>query len=122
MLRPLGPGKLVLEGMRFLPPILSPLIDAAKRGEPLEPVVATIVHVRASGCANWGRRPKSVAASCRAPVASEARERRKLDNRRTHATFALRPHEDPRDQDPVAPFKRCMAAYKILRWPAGRAT
>jgi LuxR family quorum-sensing transcriptional regulator LasR len=45
MLRPLGPGKLTLEGMRFLPPILSPLIDAAKRGEPLETVVAAIVRM-----------------------------------------------------------------------------
>lgn len=45
MLRPLGPGKLTLEGMRFLPPILSPLIDAAKRGEPLEPVVTAIVRM-----------------------------------------------------------------------------
>ena len=45
MLRPLGPGKLTLEGMRFLPPILSPLVDAAKRGEPLEPVVTAIVRM-----------------------------------------------------------------------------
>jgi hypothetical protein len=45
MLRPLGPGKLALDGMRFLPPILSPLIDAAKRGEPLEPVVSAIVRM-----------------------------------------------------------------------------
>ena len=45
MLRPLGPGKLALEGMRFLPPILSPLIDAGKRGEPLEPVVTAIVRM-----------------------------------------------------------------------------
>jgi len=45
MLRALGPGKLTLEGTRFLPPILSPLIDAAKRGEPLEPVVAAIIRM-----------------------------------------------------------------------------
>jgi hypothetical protein len=45
MLRPLGPGKLALEGMRFLPPILSPLIDAGKRGEPLESVVTAIVRM-----------------------------------------------------------------------------
>jgi putative transposase len=40
----------------------------------------------------------------------EASERRKLDNRGPHATFALTPHEDLRNQDRVAPFKRCMAA------------
>src|SRR5437867_12673611 len=45
MLRSLGPGKLALDGMRFLPPILSPLIDAAKRGQPLEPIVAGIVRM-----------------------------------------------------------------------------
>jgi len=45
MLRPLGPGKLTFEGMRFLPPILSPLIEAAKRGDALEPVVTAIVRM-----------------------------------------------------------------------------
>lgn len=45
MLCALGPGKVTLEGSRFLPPILSPLISAAKRGEPLEPVVAAIIRM-----------------------------------------------------------------------------
>jgi LuxR family quorum-sensing transcriptional regulator LasR len=45
MLRSLGPGKITLEGSRFLPPILSPLINAAKRGESLEPIVDAIVRM-----------------------------------------------------------------------------
>jgi DNA-binding CsgD family transcriptional regulator len=45
MLRALDPGKLALEGIRFLPPILSPLLEAAKRGEPLEPVVSAIIRM-----------------------------------------------------------------------------
>jgi hypothetical protein len=53
---------------------------------------------------------QSVAASCPLRLHREASERRKLDNRGSHATFALTLHEDLRDQDRVAPFKRCMAA------------
>src|SRR5215216_1629895 len=45
MLHSLGPGQVMLEGARFVPPILSPLITAAQRGEPLEPVVAAIIHM-----------------------------------------------------------------------------
>jgi len=45
MLHSLGPGQVMLEGARFVPPILSPLITAAQRGEPLEPVVAALTHM-----------------------------------------------------------------------------
>jgi LuxR family quorum-sensing transcriptional regulator LasR len=45
MLHSLGPGKVALEGSRFFPPILSPLINAAKGGEPLEPIVAAIIRM-----------------------------------------------------------------------------
>ena len=45
MLQSLAPGGVVLEGARFLPQILSPLIAAAERAEPLEPVVAAIVRM-----------------------------------------------------------------------------
>lgn len=45
MLHRLGPEQVVLESARFLPPILSPLIIAAQRGEPLEPVVAAIIRM-----------------------------------------------------------------------------
>ena len=45
MLQSLAPGGVVLEGARFLPQILSPLIAAAERAEPLEPIVAAIVRM-----------------------------------------------------------------------------
>ena len=45
MLQTLGPGRLRLESTRFLPPVLSPLVSAAERGEPLEPAVEAIVRV-----------------------------------------------------------------------------
>ena len=45
MLESLGPGGIDLNGARFLPPVLSPLIDAAERGEPLTPAVTSVVQV-----------------------------------------------------------------------------
>lgn len=45
MLHSLGPGKIDLQGTRFLPPILSPLIAAAQQDEPLEPVVSAIIRM-----------------------------------------------------------------------------
>ena len=45
MLQSLAPGGVVLEGARFLPQILSPLIAAAERAEPLEPIVSAIVRM-----------------------------------------------------------------------------
>ena len=45
MLQSLAPGGVMLEGARFLPQILSPLIAAAERAEPLEPVVSAIVRM-----------------------------------------------------------------------------
>ena len=45
MLQSLAPGGVVLEGARFLPQILSPLIGAAERAEPLEPIVSAIVRM-----------------------------------------------------------------------------
>jgi DNA-binding CsgD family transcriptional regulator len=45
MLHSLGPGKVDLQGTRFLPPILSPLITAAQQDEPLEPVVSAIIRM-----------------------------------------------------------------------------
>ena len=45
MLHSLTPGGVTLEGARFLPQVLSPLIDAAERGEPLGPVVSAIVRM-----------------------------------------------------------------------------
>ena len=45
MLQSLAPGGVMLEGARFLPQVLTPLIGAAERGEPLEPVVSAIVRM-----------------------------------------------------------------------------
>ena len=45
MLHCFEPGKVTLEGTRFLPAVLSPLIDAAQRGEPLEPVITAMVRM-----------------------------------------------------------------------------
>ena len=45
MLHSLGLGQVMLEGAPFVPPILAPLITAAQRGEPLEPVVAALTHM-----------------------------------------------------------------------------
>jgi DNA-binding CsgD family transcriptional regulator len=45
MLHRLAPGGVTLEGARFLPQILSPLIAAGEQGEPLEPVVSAIVRM-----------------------------------------------------------------------------
>lgn len=45
MLQSLAPGGVMLEGARFLPQVLTPLIVAAERGEPLEPVVSAIVRM-----------------------------------------------------------------------------
>jgi DNA-binding CsgD family transcriptional regulator len=45
MLQSLAPSGVMLEGARFLPPVLSPLIAAAERGEPLEGVVSAIVRM-----------------------------------------------------------------------------
>lgn len=45
MLQSLAPGGVMLEGARFLPQVLTPLIGAAERSEPLEPVVSAIVRM-----------------------------------------------------------------------------
>src|ERR1700676_690324 len=45
MLQSLAPGGVTLEGARFLPQVVSPLIAAAERGESLEPVVSAIVSM-----------------------------------------------------------------------------
>ena len=45
MLQILGPGTPRLDGAGFIPQILSPLVSAAERGEPLEPVVSGIVKL-----------------------------------------------------------------------------
>jgi DNA-binding CsgD family transcriptional regulator len=45
MLETMDPGRLRLESTRFLPRVLSPLVSAAGRGEPLQPVVEAIVRV-----------------------------------------------------------------------------
>lgn len=44
MLEILGPGRVGLHSASYLPPVLSLLIAAAERGEPLEPVVEAIVQ------------------------------------------------------------------------------
>ena len=45
MLQSLAPGGITLDGARFLPQVLSPLIAAGERGDPLEPVVSAIVRM-----------------------------------------------------------------------------
>lgn len=45
MLHCFEPGKVTLEGSRFLPAVLSPLIDAAQCGKPLEPVITAIIRM-----------------------------------------------------------------------------
>ncbi len=45
MLHCFEPGKVTLEGTRFLPAVLSPLIDAAQRGDPLEPVITSLTRM-----------------------------------------------------------------------------
>jgi len=45
MLQSLAPGGVTLDGARFLPQVLSPMISACERGEPLEPVVSAIVRM-----------------------------------------------------------------------------
>lgn len=45
MLHTLGPEHITLDGARFLPQVLSPLVAAAERGDPLEPVVTSIVRI-----------------------------------------------------------------------------
>ena len=45
MLETTGPGRLRLESTHFLPQVLSPLVGAANRGEPLVPVVSAIVRI-----------------------------------------------------------------------------
>ena len=45
MLQSLRPAKVSLQGARFLPQVLSTLIGAVERGDPLEPVVSAIVRM-----------------------------------------------------------------------------
>ena len=45
MLQSLAPGGVTLDGVRFLPQLLSPMIAAGERGEPLEPIVSAIVRM-----------------------------------------------------------------------------
>ncbi len=45
MLQTLDPARAGLDGARFMPQVLSPLITAAERGEPLEPAVLALVRV-----------------------------------------------------------------------------
>lgn len=45
MLHSFGPGKANVEGTRFLPPVLSPLIQVAERGEPIEPTLTALVKM-----------------------------------------------------------------------------
>jgi DNA-binding CsgD family transcriptional regulator len=45
VLHSFGPGKANVEGTRFLPPVLSPLIQAAERGEAIEPTLTALVKM-----------------------------------------------------------------------------
>lgn len=45
MLEALGPGRPQRESARFLPQVLSPLVTAAERGEPLAPAVVAVARV-----------------------------------------------------------------------------
>ena len=45
MLHNLGPGSAVLTGTRYLPPVLSPLIGAAERGESIDPIMRNMVRL-----------------------------------------------------------------------------
>ena len=45
MLHTFEPGKAILEGARFLPPVLSPLMKCAERGEPIEPALSALIKI-----------------------------------------------------------------------------
>ena len=68
MLQSLAPSRVMLEGARSLPPVLSPLIAAAERGEPLEGVVSAIVRMFGFDSFVYGAslsvRPGQEAAGC----------------------------------------------------------